>query len=403
MSRDDAAFQRALRRRHRAEKRFRAYGIGAIALACAALVWLLYSIVAPGISGFVQYEVQVRITSQLAQRYEANPQRLVVAALRRELPQVNDSRTRRLSARLLSQSASFVWRERTDKQLPADIWLPLADAADQHLKGRSVQTLNKDQKAWLGELKEKGKIKARFNRNFFTRGDSREPEQAGFLASIVGSLMSVLVCVSVSFVLGVASAVYLQEFARKGRLTDFIEVNINNLAAVPSIIFGLLGLALFLNVLGLPRSSALAGGLTLALMTLPVIIIAARTALASVPPSIRDAARALGASPVQVVWHHVLPYALPGMMTGTILGLARAIGETAPLLMIGMVAFIVDVPQGFTDAATAMPVQIYLWASSPEVGFLEKTSTGIIVLLILLVAMNAVAGYIRRKTQVRWF
>ncbi|NBX03655.1 MAG: phosphate ABC transporter permease PstA, partial [Alphaproteobacteria bacterium] len=204
------------------------------------------------------------------------------------------------------------------------------------------------------------------------------------------------------FPLGVMTAVYLEEFAKKGRWVDIIEVNINNLAAVPSIVFGLLGLAVYINVLGLPRSASLVGGLTLALMILPVIIIATRAALKSIPASIRDAARGLGASPIQVVWHHVLPLAMPGIMTGTILGMARAIGETAPLIMIGMVAFVADLPTGFTSPATVMPVQIYLWASSPEGGFAEKTAAGILALLVLLLAMNAAAIYLRKKFEIRW-
>lgn len=402
MSTTEQRIRQTLRRRHRAEARFKLYGRLAIAVAAGSLVFLLYSIVVPGLSGFVQHQVQVTMTKDIVRAAKGNEQKAVVDAFRSTLDGVNDKRSKRLSAMLLSQSASFVWLEAKQTKLPATIWLPLSDAADQYLKGRAVSTLNKEQKAWLASLKQEERIKGAFNSTFFSRGDSRDPDQAGFLGSMVGSVLSLAVCIVIAFVLGVLSALYLEEFARKNWLTDFIEVNINNLAAVPSIIFGLLGLALFLNVFGLPRSSALVGGLTLALMTLPVIIISARVALKSVPPSIRDAARALGASPQQVVWHHVVPYAMPGIMTGAILGLARAIGETAPLLMIGMVAFVADVPEGFLDAATAMPVQIYVWASSPEMGFVEKTSTGIIVLLALLVMMNSVAMVIRRKTEVRW-
>ncbi len=218
----------------------------------------------------------------------------------------------------------------------------------------------------------------------------------------MGSLFALLVCFSISFPLGVGAAVYLEEFAPKNKWTDMIEVNINNLAAVPSIIFGLLGLAVFLNTFGLPRSAPLVGGMVLALMTLPTIIIAARAALKAVPPSIREAALGLGASKHQVVWHHVLPLALPGMLTGTIIGMAQALGETAPLLMIGMVAFIADVPTGMTDPATALPVQIYLWADSPERAFTERTSAAIMVLLAFLITMNALAVWLRRKLERRW-
>ncbi len=257
--------------------------------------------------------------------------------------------------------------------------------------------------AWLKTLQEKGLLRTAFNRTFFMQGDSRSPEQAGFLGAMIGSALTLIVCLLVAFPLGVMTAVYLEEFARKSVFVDLIEVNINNLAAVPSIVFGLLGLAVYINVMGLPRSAPLVGGMTLALMILPVIIIATRAGLSSVPDSIRDAARALGASPLQVVWHHALPLAMPGIMTGTILGMARAIGETAPLLMIGMVAFVADLPTGFTSSATVMPVQIYLWASSPDAGFVEKTAAGILVLLVLLLAMNALAIYLRKKFEVRWW
>ena len=219
---------------------------------------------------------------------------------------------------------------------------------------------------------------------------------------MVGSFYTLLVCFLVAFPVGVASAIYLEEFAPKNRWTDLIEVNINNLAAVPSIVFGLLGLAIFLNVFNLPRSAPVVGGLTLALMTLPTIIIAARAAIRAVPPSIRDAAIGLGASPVQASFHHVLPLSMPGILTGTIIGMAQALGETAPLLMIGMVAFIVDIPQGITEAATALPVQIFLWADSPERGFLEKTAAAIIILLGFLIIMNGLAIWLRQKFEKRW-
>ena len=246
-------------------------------------------------------------------------------------------------------------------------------------------------------------MKKRFNTTFFTAGDSREPELAGILGAAAGSFFTLVVTLLLSFPIGVAAAVYLEEFAPKNRWTDLIEVNINNLAAVPSIIFGLLGLAVFLNFFGLPRSAPVVGGLVLTLMTLPVIIIASRSALKSVPPSIREAALGVGASEMQMVAHHVLPLALPGMLTGTIIGMARALGETAPLLMIGMVAFIVDIPAGFTDPATALPVQIYLWADSPERAFVERTSGAIIVLLAFLIIMNAVAVILRKRYERRWY
>ena len=265
-----------------------------------------------------------------------------------------------------------------------------------------ARRLNDRQIGWLDTLAAEGRVEQQFNTAFFTAGDSREPELAGIAGAVVGSFYTLLVTLALAFPIGVASAVYLEEFAPKNRWTDLVEVNVNNLAAVPSIIFGLLGLAVFINVFGLPRSSPLTGGLVLALMTLPTLIIAARATLKSVPPSIRDAARAMGASRVQTVTHHVLPLAMPGMLTGTIIGMAQALGETAPLLMIGMVAFIADVPGGPLDPATVLPVQIYLWADSPERAFVERTAAAILVLLVFLIVMNALAVVLRKRFERRW-
>ena len=244
---------------------------------------------------------------------------------------------------------------------------------------------------WVDTLEERDLVRKKFNTRFFTNGDSREPELAGIGGAVAGSFYTLLVTLLLSFPIGVAAAIYLEEFAPKNRWTDLIEVNINNLAAVPSIVFGLLGLAMFINLFGLPRSAPLVGGLVLTLMTLPTIIIASRAALKSVPPSIREAALGVGASKMQTVFHHVLPLSMPGMLTGTIIGMAQALGETAPLLMIGMVAFIVDIPGGPLDPATVLPVQVYLWADSPERAFVERTSAAIIVLLAFLIAMNTFA------------
>lgn len=255
---------------------------------------------------------------------------------------------------------------------------------------------------FLEKLRETGAIKSKFNTGFFVNGDSREPEQAGILGALVGSAYTMLVTLILCLPIGVCAAVYLEEFAPKGRLTDIVEVNINNLASVPSIVFGLLGLAVFLNVFGLPRSSPIAGGLVLALLVLPTIIIASRAALKAVPPSIREAAIGVGASKQQAIFHHVLPLALPGILTGTIIGMAHALGETAPLLMIGMVAFIVDVPGSITEAATVLPVQIFLWSDLPEVGFQAKTAAAIVVLLLFLIVMNGLAILLRNKFERRW-
>ena len=256
--------------------------------------------------------------------------------------------------------------------------------------------------AWAWDLQQKGQLEKRFNTTFFTAGDSREPELAGIWGAAVGSFYTLVVTLLLSFPIGVSAAVYLEEYAPKNRWTDLIEVNINNLAAVPSIVFGLLGLAVFINFFGLPRSAPVVGGLVLTLMTLPTIIIASRAALKSVPPSIREAALGVGASRIQMMTHHVLPLAMPGMLTGTIIGMAQALGETAPLLMIGMVAFIVDIPGGFTDPAAVLPVQIYLWADSPERAFVERTSAAIMVLLGFLITMNILAVFLRKKFERRW-
>jgi phosphate transport system permease protein len=254
----------------------------------------------------------------------------------------------------------------------------------------------------MDALTRDGALRLAFNTRFFKVADSRYPELVGIWGGIVGSFYTLLITLALAFPLGVMAAIYLEEFAPRNRLTDLIEVNISNLAAVPSIVFGLLGLAVFLNVFGMPRSAPLAGGAVMALMSLPIIIIAARAALRAVPPSIREAALGLGASKLQVVVHHVLPLAMPGILTGTILAMAHALGETAPLLMIGMVAFIVDVPSGPLDAATVLPVQIFMWADSPERGFVEKTSAAIMVLLVFLLGMNALAIWLRKKFERRW-
>jgi phosphate transport system permease protein len=290
-----------------------------------------------------------------------------------------------------------------------DIWLLAGADVDMLIKGhidRDAPESDRRIKDSALELVDRmvadGRIEKRFNTGFFTNGTSREPEMAGIAGAVMGSFYTLALTLLFSFPIGVGAALYLEEFAPKNRWTDLIEVNINNLAAVPSIVFGLLGLAVFINIFGVPRSTPLVGALVLTLMTLPTIIIASRAALKSVPPSIREAALGVGASPLQTQFHHVLPLAMPGMLTGTIIGMAQALGETAPLLMIGMIAFIVDIPGGFTDAATVLPVQIFLWADSPERGFVERTSAAIIVLLGFLFLMNLAAVILRRRFERRW-
>ena len=267
---------------------------------------------------------------------------------------------------------------------------------------KKIGRLNEFQQSILSSLVDSGAVETRFNSTFFTNSNSREPELAGIRGAVIGSILTLLVTLAISFPIAVATAIYLEEFAPKNWITEFIEVNINNLAAVPSVIFGLLGLAVFINFFGLPRSVPLVGGLVLSLMTIPTIIISSRAAIKSVPPSIRQAALGMGASKVQTVTHHVLPLAMPGMLTGTIIGMAQALGETAPLLMIGMVAFIVTPPAGITDPATVLPVQIFLWSDSPERAFVEKTSAAIMVLLTFLIVMNSFAVWLRKKLERRW-
>jgi phosphate transport system permease protein len=339
---------------------------------------------------------------------------LIRAALRAEFPEVSSRGDRRQLYRIVSVGASYQLRDLVAASpdfvgTTQTMWVPASSNVDMLIKGNidanideSLRPLSDKQLGWIETLRESGKLESRFNTALFTNGDSREPELAGIRGAVMGSLYMLLVTLALSFPIGVAAAIYLEEFAPRNRWSDLIEVNINNLAAVPSIVFGLLGLAVFINWMALPRSAPLVGGLVLTLLTLPVIIIASRAAIKAVPPSIREAALGLGASEMQVVFHHVLPLALPGMLTGAIIGMSRALGESAPLLMIGMVAFIVDVPGSFTDPSTALPVQIYLWADSPERAFADRTSAAIIVLLGFLLLMNLSAVILRKRMERKW-
>ena len=410
-----------LKRRHAAERRFRFYGITAIAVALGALIILLGNIVMGGASAFITTELRLTVqmdaavidperTGKRDEWRQANYAVIVLKALQRIVPEATGRTDRIRLLRLASSGAGDTLREMVlaDPEIigkTVTVTVPASDDVDMLRKGKLDARggrLSEKQIAWLERMEENGVIATAFNTRFFTSGDSREPELAGIWAAVVGSAMTLLVTLLLSFPLGVAAAIYLQEFAPKNRWTDLIEVNINNLAAVPSIVFGLLGLAVFLNFFGLPRSAPVVGGMVLALMTLPTIIIASRAALKAVPPSIREAALGMGASRLQTVTHHVLPLAMPGILTGTIIGMAQALGETAPLLMIGMVAFIVDVPGGFTDPATVLPVQIFLWADAPERAFVERTSAAIMVLLTFLIMMNLFAVLLRKKFERRW-
>ena len=415
----------SLKRRYRAERRFRAYGLVSVLLGIAFLALLLTSIVGNGYSAFRQTYMKLDLVLAAEQvdprgdRSEAslrsgNYLAVVRAGLSDQFPEVSERREKRSLYGLVSNGAMFQVQDAVlaDPSLVGrnlEIWVPADDDADMFMKGRiprdvpeSDRRLSDRQIAWLDAMLADGRLELRLNRALFSNGDSRDPEIAGIWGAVKGSFYMLVVTLLLAFPIGVAAAVYLEEFARKNRWTDFIEVNINNLAAVPSIVFGLLGLAVFLNFFGMPRSAPLVGGLVLTLMTLPTIIIAARASLQSVPPSIREAALGMGASRMQTTFHHVVPLAMPGMLTGAIIGMSRALGETAPLLMIGMVAFIVDVPQGFFDPATALPVQIYLWADSPERAFVERTSAAIIVLLGFLLVMNLLAVLLRNRFERRW-
>ncbi len=412
---------RSLKTRYRKERRFRAYGIVAICIALASLFILFADIISKGYSGFLKTTItlEVKLDGKIMFLEDpTNPDEIhmadfvepLIQSLAKTLPEATVEDRDKLRG-LINPYAS---NELRDVLIANPEWMGTTqtitflahsnvDVYNKH-KGNDAYSikLNEQQQQWVDELLERGIVETRFNDVFFTSGDSRDPAKAGVLSAIVGSLLVMFITLVLSFPIGVAAAIYLEEFAHKNKFTDFIEVNINNLAAVPSIIFGLLGLAVFINLFGLPRSVPFVGGLVLTLMTLPTIIISSRAAIKSVPPSIREAAEGIGASKMQVVLHHVLPLAMPGMLTGSIIGMAQALGETAPLLLIGMVAFIVEIPDGFFDAATVLPVQIFLWAGSPELAFIERASAAIMVLLAFLLGMNALAIWLRKRLERRW-
>ena len=420
-----AIVERSLRRRYWAERRFRIYGLAAVTAGMTFLVYLFFVIFSNGIGAFRQTQVRVPVffdpaiiapegNRELDALRAADYSALIRASLKAKFPEVEGRAASRELTRLVSGSAAFDLQKMVigDPRIigtTEEIWLLASDAVDLVIKGRVDRTVPEDQRPltdaqmrYVEKLEADRAVALKLNVNFLTGGDSREPEKAGIWGAVVGSFYMLAITLLLSFPIGVATAIYLEEFAARNRWTDLIEVNINNLAAVPSIVFGLLGLAVFIGFFGLPRSAPLVGALVLTLLTLPTIIIASRAALKAVPPSIREAALGMGASKIQTVAHHVLPLAMPGMLTGTIIGMARALGESAPLLMIGMVAFIVDIPQGITDAATALPVQVFLWSDSPERGFVEKTSGAIIVLLAFLVVMNTAAVILRKRFERRW-
>ncbi len=418
-------FSASLARRRVSEKVFRSLGLLSLLMGLTFLFILFFSIVSKGYTAFQQTFIQLEIhfdvpspRADAANHAEvlssADYAGLVRKSMRTAFPNVSGRQQQRQLYDLISSGAGYQLRDKVlaDPRLVGQrmkIWVPASDDVDMLIKGHidrevpeTERRISDAQIAWLDALEAKGQVSLKFNTAFFTNGDSREPELAGIWGALMGSILTLSVTLALSFPIGVATAVYLEEFAAKNRWSDLIEVNINNLAAVPSIVFGLLGLAVFINFMDFPRSVPLVGGLVLTLMTLPTIIIASRAALRAVPPSIREAALGVGASKMQTVFFHVLPLALPGMLTGTIIGMAQALGETAPLLMIGMVAFIVDIPTGIFEPATVLPVQIFLWADSPERAFIERTSAAIMVLLGFLITMNAVAVILRKKLERRW-
>jgi len=410
---------RELARRHASEKRFQWLGRITIMIAIGFLLVMVGMIGWMGAGAFKQTQIELSVyldpdVIDKAALKGAHYGGLVKKALRARFPGVKKRRDNRKLYKLVSSQAAFTLQNKVIETptligQKISLWVIASDDVDMFVKGNipvnktgNAGKLAAKQVQWVEALKTDGAVKTVFNRHFFFSGDSREPELAGILSAFAGTALTLAVCFALSFPVGILAAVYLEEFTPKNRWAEFIEVNINNLAAVPSIVFGLLGLAVFLNMFGLPRSSPLVGGLVLALMTLPTIIIASRAALRAVPPSISEAALGIGATRLQTVFHHVVPLAMPGMLTGGIVGMARALGETAPLLMIGMVAFIVDIPNSVLQPATALPVQIFLWADSPERAFLEKTSAAIIIVITFLIAMNLIAIILRNKYSQRF-
>ena len=417
---------KTLKRRNRAEKRLKFYGITAIIFALGFLVTLLGTVVTNGYTALQQTEIAIDLDLPVAELVDENGvidmkksagfnwDGMVKKAFRKQFPDVSGMMNRRALGDLISANAGYELRLDIEKSGRIDqpsgiFWVKSSDDVDMLMKGRMDRTIPENQRrlkdmqiGWVDALVANERIDLVFNRSFFTKADSREPESAGILGAIVGSAFALIVTMLFALPLAVMAAIYLEYFARPGRMTDFIEVNVNNLAAVPSIVFGLLGLAVFLGFFGMPRSAPLVGGMVLALMTLPTIIIATRASIRAVPPSIRDAALGVGASPMQAALDHVLPLAAPGILTGAIIGLAQALGETAPLIMIGMVAFIVDVPTSVTSPATALPVQIFIWSDSAERAFYERSSLAIVVLLMFLISMNMLAIVLRKKLEKRW-
>ncbi len=396
-----------INKRKKSEKRFIFLGKISIGFSLFFLVALFAMIIYKSNGVFTSTKIGIEFDlNEKTDIAKLDHRQIIKQNLRKIDPKINSIVELNLLYQLVSKASDLDLKksiERNKNNAPTQIyWVKASSKVDMFIKHQDTSGLKENQILWIKKLQEQNKIKTFFNWEFFQFGDSREPEIAGILSSFVGSLMIMLIFLIFAFPVAIMCAFYLEEFAKKNRLTDIIEISINNLAAIPSIIYGLLGLTLYLQFMHLPRSSSLVGGMTLFMLVLPVIIIATRNTIRSIPSQIRDGALAIGASKMQLIWHHLLPLSIPGIMTGTILAISRALGETAPLLMIGMVAFIADTPQNFSDPSSALAVQIYLWSDLPEAGFVEKTSGAILVLLTFLILLNLSAIILRKKFERKW-
>lgn len=393
-----------LKNRHAAEARFALFGKLSVAFALAFLFLLFGTILIKSSKAFLRSEIALEINLSAP---GIDHRQAIKQALKQRFPEVKTIAEINLLYQLLSKVSNLELKKQLEKNPDllgknSLFWLSASSKSDMFFKYQDRTTLTDNQIYWLSDLKEKNQLRTSFNWKFFTFADSREPEIAGIGAGLTGSFLVMIIFLTLAFPIGIMCAFYLEEFAPKNRITDIIEISINNLAAIPSIIYGLLGLTVYLQFMNLPRSSSLVGGMTLFMLVLPVIIIATRNTIRSIPNSIRDGASALGASQMQITLHHLLPLSVPGIMTGTILAISRALGETAPLLMIGMIAFIADIPKNFFDPTSVLPVQIYLWSDSPETGFAEKTAAAILVLLGFLIILNSAAIFLRKKFEQKW-
>ncbi|WP_321313811.1 phosphate ABC transporter permease PstA [Halarcobacter sp.] len=385
---DNPFYDPSLNKRHRSSKRFKTFTVSSLVFSIAFLVFFLFDMVSKGSPAFQQAYLHIDVT------YSQESKNSYRKAIDRKYSRIVSRAWLRMVPKMIEENPELMGKT-------IKTWVLADDQVDQYLKGHYYKLKRKD-RALVDDMKAFGDIDLKFNEIFFKNGDSKTPEYAGLKSAIVGSVLTLIITMAFAFPIGVMTAIYLEEFADDNKFTQTIEVNINNLAAIPSILFGLLGLAIFINLFGLPRSSPLVGGLTLALMTLPIIIVSSRAALRAVPDSIRQAGYGLGLTKIEVTRDHVLPLAFPGILTGSIIGLAQAMGETAPLIIIGMIAFIPDSPGSIFEAATVMPAQLFTWAGMPERMYVEKTAAGIMVLLTILISLNSLAIYLRKKYEVKW-